>query len=186
MLKSQKTTLIANFSKDAERSKLALIFDFKGLKVKEMTNLRKMIAPTQSKMQIIKNTLAKRALQDHPEIESVFSSELKGTNAFVFTDNDICALLNHLTSFKREDQTTLPIKKAFMKDYGELTPPQMKKWANLPPEETLRVSFLALLQNSFQKFLSLLQATPLSFVCLLKTYKERKEKEKPEESNKKE
>lgn len=176
MNKEQKTHSIAKFSKELESSKMTLIFDFKGLKVKEATLLRKNLKKTKSQMKVIKNTLAKRALQNEPQMATHFSSDLKGTNAFILAYEEASQTLKELTQFKREDESPLQIKKAYLKGYGALDQAQLKKWANLPSKETLQAQFLSLLQNQGISFLNTLQAVPLNFLRLLTAYKSQKEK----------
>ncbi len=170
--KSQKAELIAKLSQDLSRSKAAFLFDFKGLKVEEMTRLRK--ALTQARFQIVKNTLALKALKDHSDMETVLSSRLKGPNAlFLVSDSEIEAF-KQFSEFKKKNGTPLEIKKAFMSSYGEVSPEQIKKWSKLPSQDILRQKLLFVLQAPLQKFVMLLEATSTSFVRLLKTYQEKK------------
>ena len=50
------------------KSKGAFVVDFKGMKVEQVTSLRKLLHKSDSEMKVVRNTLAKRALKDHPEV----------------------------------------------------------------------------------------------------------------------
>lgn len=176
MNKEQKIDAIAKFSKELKNSKMALIFDFKGLKVKESTDLRKSLKKHKAQMRIIKNTLAKRALKSDPEMVSHLSSDLKGTNAFILANQEANQALKELNQFKKEDESPLKIKKAYLKGYGSLNEAQIKKWARLPSKEVLQAQFLSLLQNQGAYFLNTLQAIPTNFLRLLTNYKNKKTK----------
>lgn len=179
MTRDQKTALITKFSKDLETSKATFLFDFKGLKVEEVTRLRKSLSSTQAQVQIIKNTLAARALKDHPDMESILVSSLKGPNAFLFARDQVHQSLREFFGFKKSNEQSLLIKKAFMHGHGEVSAHQAHSWSQLPSENVLRQKFLSVLQAPLQSFARVLQATMVSFVRILKAQKEEKEKEQP-------
>lgn len=172
--KSQKSELIQKLSEDLSRSKAAFLFDFKGLKVEEMTHLRKSLS--QAKFQIVKNTLALKTLKNHPEMEKALSSELKGTNAlfFVYDKNENLETLKPFFEYKKEDGLPLLIKKAFMYSYGVVSHEQMKNWSLLPSKNLLRQKLLFVLQTPLRNFLCLLKSPSTTFVRLLKAYEGKK------------
>ncbi|MFN9068497.1 MAG: 50S ribosomal protein L10, partial [Bdellovibrionales bacterium] len=59
------------------KAKGAFIIDFKGMKVDQVTNLRKKLVQTDSEMKVVRNTLAKLAFKDHPDAEKAFSNSMK-------------------------------------------------------------------------------------------------------------
>jgi len=68
--REDKSTEIAALSERFGRAKAAFLVDFKGMTVEQVTLLRKKLVPVDSEMKVVRNTLAVRALKDHPASES--------------------------------------------------------------------------------------------------------------------
>ena len=61
MERSQKTAAVAELQSELTKSKNAILFGFAGLKVPEVTELRRQVRGTRSRYLVVKNTLALRA-----------------------------------------------------------------------------------------------------------------------------
>jgi large subunit ribosomal protein L10 len=125
------------------KAKGAFIVDFKGIKVEQVTNLRKKLNAADSEMKVVRNTLAKRAFKDHPVIEKAFSTSMKGTNAIVFSYGEVNATAKTLADFAK-DVEVLQIKSGVM-DGEALDDAKIKFLATLPGKDQLRAMFLATL-----------------------------------------
>ena len=66
MLRADKDTEIKLISEKLAKAKGAFVVDFKGMKVEQVTSLRKLLDKSQSEMKVVRNTLARRALKDFP------------------------------------------------------------------------------------------------------------------------
>lgn len=132
-------TLVDKFAK----AKGAFIVDFKGMKVEQVTNLRKKLHGAESEMKVIRNTLARRALKNHPAAEKALSSSFKGTNAIVFSYGEVNATAKTLSEFAK-DVEVLQIKTGMM-DGEALNDSKIKFLATLPGKDQLRAQFLAVL-----------------------------------------
>ena len=84
MTRAQKVQEISNLSEKFGQSKAAFLVNFIGMNVGQVTELRKKLTPLNSEMKVVRNTLAKLALKDHPEMEEAISSEFVGNNAIIF------------------------------------------------------------------------------------------------------
>ncbi|MCC8991233.1 MAG: 50S ribosomal protein L10, partial [Streptococcus sp.] len=69
MTKAEKAQEISQISERFTRAKAAFLIDFKGMSVEKVTDLRKQLYPVKSEMRVVRNTLARRALMDHPQSE---------------------------------------------------------------------------------------------------------------------
>ncbi len=125
------------------KAKGAFIVDFKGIKVEQVTNLRKKLNASESEMKVVRNTLAKRAFKDHPAIEKAFANSMKGTNAIVFSYGEVNATAKTLADFAK-DVEVLQIKSGVM-DGEALDDAKIKFLATLPGKDQLRAMFLATL-----------------------------------------
>ena len=61
MNRTEKTEAVETLARDLAQSSNAILFAFAGLKVPEVTELRRQVRGTQSKYLVVKNTLALRA-----------------------------------------------------------------------------------------------------------------------------
>ncbi|UYL08895.1 50S ribosomal protein L10 [Bdellovibrio sp. SKB1291214] len=128
------------------KAKGAFIVDFKGIKVEQVTNLRKKLNAADSEMKVVRNTLAKRAFKDHPSIEKAFTTSMKGTNAIVFSYGEVNATAKTLADFAK-DVEVLQIKSGVM-DGEALDDAKIKFLATLPGKDQLRAMFLGTLLAS--------------------------------------
>ncbi len=168
MDKATKTQEISDISEKFAQSKATFLVDFKGMNVEQVTSLRKKLFTAKAEMRVVRNTLAKRALKDHPEQEKALKDSFIGTNAVIFAFGDASASAKSLMEFGK-DVETLDVKIGFM-DGQQLSKDTIKYLATLPPLEVLRAQFLGTLAAPMQKFVSTLAAPATQFVCLLKAY----------------
>ena len=116
---------------DAE---LALVLDFKGLSIKEMSDLRDRLRASNSVCKVTKNTLMRRAIDGDSNWASL-DSLLTGTNAFVLVKGDVGAGVKSVQTFQKE------LKKSETKgglfEGKLLSQDEIKAIADLPSKEQL-------------------------------------------------
>jgi large subunit ribosomal protein L10 len=168
MNRATKTQEITDISEKFAKSKAAFLVDYKGMNVEQVTSLRKKLFSIKSEMRVVRNTLAKRALKDHPVQDKALNDNLVGMNAIIFAYGDASASAKSLTEFGK-DVETFDIKVGVM-DGQQLDKDMIKYLATLPPLEVLRAQLLGTLAAPMQKFVSTLAAPATQFVCLLKAY----------------
>lgn len=122
----------------------AFVVDFKGMKVEQVTNLRKKLIQSECEMKVVRNTLALRAFKDHPAAEKALSAKMQGTNAIVFAYGETIAAAKILNDFSK-DVDVLQIKTGMM-DGEALDEAKIKFLATLPGKNELRAMFLGMLQ----------------------------------------
>lgn len=151
--KEQEIKVIADkFAK----SRGAFIVDFKGIKVEQVTNLRKKLNAAESEMKVVRNTLAKRAFKDHPAVDNALSNSMRGTNAIVFAYGEVNAAAKTLADFAK-DVEVLQIKSGMM-DGEALDDAKIKFLATLPGKDQLRSMFLSTLLASGNSLARVLNA----------------------------
>ena len=77
----------------------AIVLDFKGLKVPEVTELRRQVRGAKASYKVVKNTLARRALKGTPF--EPLSEHFVGTTAVAYAGEDPVALAKVLTTFAK-------------------------------------------------------------------------------------
>lgn len=170
MLRAEKEQEIQAFTEKLSKAKAAFLVDFKGMKVEQVTNLRKKLHPVNGEMKVFRNTLAKRALKGFPEIEQALSGSFKGTNAVVFAYEDASALAKTLQTFAK-DVELLQLKTGVM-DGQKMDSAKINFLATLPSKEVLRAQFLGVLQAPGTKLARTLKEGPASLVRVLAARKE--------------
>ncbi len=165
MTKADKVQEIASITEKFSKAKASFIVDFKGMKVEQVTTLRKKLHPVESEMQVVRNTLAIKALEKFPAISSALKDQLTGTNAIVYAYGDVSASAKALTAFAK-DVELLQLKTGVM-DGVQLSQDKIKFLSTLPSKDVLRAQFLGLLQAPMQKFVGTLNAVPSGFVRVL-------------------
>lgn len=138
------------------KAKGAFIIDFKGMKVQQVTSLRKLLHKSESEMKVVRNTLAKRAFEAHPTVGKAFENSMKGTNAIVFSYGEVNATAKTLADFAK-DVEVLQIKSGVM-DGNAMDTAKIKFLASLPGKDQLRAQLLALFKEPSAKLARVLDA----------------------------
>ena len=172
MTRAHKAQQIEALSDRFGRAKAAFIVDFKGLNVEQVTNLRKSLTPLNAEMKVVRNTLAKLALKNHPEAEQAITEQFVGTNAIVFAYDDVSASAKALSEFSK-DLESFELKSGVME--GErLDSEKIKYLSTLPSKEVLRAQLLGTLMAPATSFARVLNAVPSGFLNVLNAYKDTK------------
>ena len=152
--RADKETQITAIAEKFAKAKGAFIVDFKGIKVEQVTNLRKKLHKSESEMKVVRNTLATRAFKDHPKVQSAFETTMLGTNAIVFAFNEVVGVAKTLNDFSK-DVEALKIKTGMM-DGEALDANKIKFLATLPGKDQLRAQFLCLLKEPSARLVRLM------------------------------
>ncbi len=175
MTRADKQKEITSLSEKLSKVQAAFLVDYKGMNVEEVTSLRKQLAPINSEMKVVRNTLAKLALKDHPEMESALSEHFVGTNAFVFAYSDAPASAKLLRQFG-EQVEELVLKSGVMEGKA-LDAKSIKTLADLPSKEVLRAQLLGVLQAPMSKLVRTMNEVPSGLARVLNARKEQLEKQ---------
>jgi large subunit ribosomal protein L10 len=170
--RERKAQEITTISEKFGRSKAAFLVDFKGMDVESVTKLRKSLRSVDSEMKVVRNTLAIRALADHPSTKAVIESKLVGTNAIVFSYSDPSASAKALSNFGK-DVEAFQMKSGVM-DGQALDAARIKFLATLPSKQELQAQLLGVMAAPMTKLLGTMQAVPGGFARVLNAYAESK------------
>lgn len=175
MNRETKAQEISSLSEQFGKAKAAFLIDYKGMNVESVVKLRKLLRPVQAEMKVVRNTLALRALKDHPAMESALKDSFVGTNAVIFAYGDAAAPAKTLADFTKEVEI-MQIKSGVLDGAG-LDEARIKYLATLPTKPELQAKLLGVLQAPMSKFLGTLQAVPAGFARVLNARKEQQEKQ---------
>ena len=136
--KEFKNEKIEHYKKQFENAKVAVVADYRGLTVEEITELRRALQAQQSDLTVTKNTLCKVAAKG-TDFE-VISELMQGPTAVAFGFGDEVASAKVLAKFIKENKKG-EILGAVL-DGKVLSADEAKKLASMPSKEELYAKIL--------------------------------------------
>lgn len=161
--RQENVKAVSEFREKVRAAKLAIVTDYRGLTVAEMTRLRCEIRQASGDYRVIKNTLARLAVKDTPYER--LGHLLEGPNGWVFGYDDPVRVSKAVVRFSEENEK-LKIKGGLIE--GELLDQaRVKLLAQTPGRAELQSRLLALLQAPAARLLRVMQEPAARMVRLL-------------------
>ena len=173
--KAEKVTALHAKFADA---KAAIVADYSGLNVQQLADLRSQLREAVVELHVVKNTLARRAVEETSFIP--LADHFVGPTSVAFAQHDAVAMAKALTEYAKKEPK-LNVRVGFVE--GQLlTPEQITALAELPPREVLLARMLASVQSPVTGFVGVLQGILRQLVYALQAVRDAKEKASQEGS----
>ncbi|MDO4903431.1 MAG: 50S ribosomal protein L10 [Limosilactobacillus sp.] len=144
---AKKAEMVKQTVELLNNAQTAIVVDYRGLTVAEVTDLRKQLRDAGVKMSVIKNKILDRAVEgtDYEGLRDTFV----GPTAVAFSDEDAIAPAKILKKFA-EDHDALEIKGGFV-EKSVKTVDEINEYASLPGREELLSMLASALQDPMRK-----------------------------------
>ena len=168
MNRTEKIEAVATLERDLAKSQNAILFGFAGLKVTEVTELRRQVRATKSKYLVVKNTLARRAAEaaGFPQLQD----EIKGPVAIAFGYDDLGIPSRLINEWVRATRLKLEVVGGLVEG-RVFSPNEIKQLADLPSRETLIAQLMGTLQSPVAQLLGIMQTPLQQLMGTLNAYK---------------
>ncbi|MHB0913924.1 MAG: 50S ribosomal protein L10 [Armatimonadota bacterium] len=160
MPKQRNIDQVAELKQDLERSKALLLTDYRGLRVSEISDLRRKLRAMGASYKVVKNTLFELASGN----EEVFPM-LTGPTAIAFVGNDPVASAKALVDFAREHKA-LELKGGVVEG-RVLGAEQIQALSKVPPRDVLIAQMVGSIQSPLSNLVGTLQGVMSGLVYTL-------------------
>jgi len=163
--------VVSELREKFERAKGVIFTEYRGLTVKEISELRNSLRGSDLEYRVVKNTLAKRAAEGTPvnNAKELFS----GPIGLAMGYNDPVLLAKKIIEFSKANEK-LQIKGGVIEG-GLYGPEQVKTISELPTREALLSMFVGVMQSPLNKLAVLLNTTVARFIYAMNALKQQKE-----------
>lgn len=165
----EKKAVVAEVSGKLTGAQAAMLAEYRGLSVAQMTTLRRKAHESNVFLRVVKNSLARRAVEGTGF--ECLKDQMIGPLAFAVSADPV-AVAKILSEFAKENEA-LKIKVGAM-DGKLMSLAQIQALAVLPGREQLLALLLGTMQAPVQKFVQTLNEVPAKFVRTLAAVRDAK------------
>lgn len=173
MNREEKAVEVQNLHKRFAAAPLVVLADFKGSTVAQMDSLRRGCEKGNVFFQVVKNTLAVRALEGSGK--EGLGDHFRGNIGVLIANEDPVSTAKLVRQVAKENDKIV-VRAGFF-DGDVLDKKGVEMVAELPSKEELQSRLLATIQEGPRLLLSVLQAAPRDLLYLLQNYASKLEKD---------
>ncbi|BAZ15143.1 50S ribosomal protein L10 [Calothrix sp. NIES-4071] len=163
-----KKEIVTELKQTLGESSLAIVIDYQGLTVAEITDLRRKLRPSGTICKVTKNTLMGIAIQDDEKWQPL-SELLKGSNAFLLVKEDFSSAIKAYQDFQKATKDKTKLRGGVME--GKLLQEaDVKALGDLPSKEQLLAQIAGAINAVATKIAVSINEVPASLGRALQAY----------------
>ncbi|GAK58993.1 50S ribosomal protein L10 [Candidatus Vecturithrix granuli] len=178
MIKSEKQAIIERLQERFQDSAAAICVEFRGVNVEKVTRFRRELQQSAGEYQVVKNTLAKRAIR--ATRFQALDPLLSGPTGIVFCPTDVAAAAKVVTKFVEDTNGAFAIKGGVV-DGALFDAKGIQQVATLPPRQELLARLVAGLQSPISGLVGALQGVIREYVFTLQAVADQRANAAPSE-----
>lgn len=163
MANAEKTESVEELKERFNGVHTAVLTEYRGLTVRQLSDLRKQLKGAAAEYKVVKNRLARIAIKDSP-LDGL-GKHLTGPTGVAYTKKDPVPVAKALQAFLRNNPA-LTIKVGIVEG-KVLEPAALKSLADLPSKDALRAQIVGAVQGPMGKIVTLLTAVQGELVRVL-------------------
>ena len=167
----QKQAMVSEVAAKLQGAQSLIVAEYRGLNVERVTQLRSKARQSGVYLRVLKNTLARRAVQGTP-FEKL-SEQMVGPLMYGISQDPVAGA-KVLSEFAKENE--LFVIKAGAMPGSVMSAKDVKALAQLPSREQLLATLLGTMQAPVTKLVRTMNEVPGKFVRTLAAYRDSKEK----------
>ncbi|MFA5104132.1 MAG: 50S ribosomal protein L10 [Candidatus Margulisiibacteriota bacterium] len=168
--KKAKTEAIESIKGKKGKSNIMILTDHQGLTVAQITVLRNRLFDVNAQYNVVKNTLAYRAISE--EGQEKVKEALNGPSSIIFGYGDVVAPARIVVTFSRENEK--PAVKGAIMDGRFMDTDEIKKLAMLPSKEILLAKVVGGIKSPLVSLANVLQGPIRKLVYALNEISKKK------------
>ena len=173
--RADKVAVVTSLTDVFSGSSGAILTDYRGMTVSEISDLRKKLRPSGGEYHVVKNTLFKRAAGDSlsPELEGL----LAGPTAIAFAKDDVVGVAKALLDFLRVLRKDEVKVKGGLVDGRIYSPDQVTALSKVPPKEVVQAQLVGTLQAPLSNFAGTMNGVLSEFAKTLQALADKRQAE---------
>lgn len=168
-----KEKLRVKFAEIFNASEAAIVAEYRGLTVEEMTELRRALRPIKGRFRVLKNRVAKKALLDEAKDSSGLNEHLRGPVGVAHFTGDPAAAAKSILKFA-EDHPNFVVKGAIVGN-AVMSHSELKALSDLPSREVLLAKVVGSLISPHRGLLYALNGVTSNLVRVIGAIKDKKQ-----------
>lgn len=163
-----KEATVAGLVEELGQIQAAIVTDYRGLTVEQITTLRRRLRPVGGRYRVVKNTLLKRAMaeKDMPDLGLM----LEGPTAVLFAEGDAVEAAKILAAFVKELRKDLPAVKGGVLGTRVMTPAEVADLATLPSRDQILANLVGTVQSPISNVVTTIGAVLQNLVGTVESY----------------
>jgi large subunit ribosomal protein L10 len=151
----KKIDTVADLKERIERATLVASAEFRGLRVKEMVEMRRRLREAGIEVRVVKNTLLRHAANEsgRPDLLQI----VEGPTALAMSYGDVIEAAKALSGYAQGAPQGFALRGGFM-DGSVLSAQDIRELVRIPPRPVLLAQFMGQMQSPLAGFVGLLEA----------------------------